>query len=102
MVALIQFLALAAIVLAVYLAYSLYRSVSRSTALRQARSFWWQFNQAWAAATSGFWTTTTTPCDPQEQELARLLNGDYAKARRLAKAAGSADRAITQLLRDRR
>jgi hypothetical protein len=36
------------------------------------------------------------------EELTRLLNGDCAAARRLAKGAGSADRAIAQLLRDRR
>jgi hypothetical protein len=36
------------------------------------------------------------------EELARLLNGDRAAARRLAKGAGGADRAIAQLLRDRR
>jgi hypothetical protein len=99
---LIQLIGIASIALGLYGLIYLLRLKRRSTPRGKARSFWWQMNQAWAAATSGFWVTTTTPYDPREEELARLLNGDRAAARRLAKGAGSADRAIAQVLRDRR
>jgi hypothetical protein len=102
MSALIQVIGLASIALGLYGLIFLLQLNRRSAPRQKARGFWWQFNEAWAAATSGFWVTTTTPYDPREEELARLLNGDRAAARRLAKGAGGADRAIAQLLRDRR
>jgi hypothetical protein len=86
-----------AIAIALWLALSLLRH-RKQTGRR--RSFWWQMNQTWTSATT--WTTTITPYDSNEDELVRLLHGDRAQARRLIKVAGSADRAIAQLLRDRR
>lgn len=47
-------------------------------------------------------TSFSRPFVSKLDELTRLLNGDRAQAERLAEGAGSADRAIAQLLRDRR
>jgi hypothetical protein len=97
---LVQFLAYVAVYVAFRLLFSLVRSARRSRPGR-ARSFWWQFNQAWQSVTQS-WGVSFSPYDPDEEELVRLVGGDRRTARRLMKGAGSADRAIAQLLRDRR
>jgi hypothetical protein len=101
MVALIQLLALAAIALALYLVLLLLRT--RPTTYSPRRSFWWQLNHAWIERRSAL-REPDRPFrgDVRMDELISLCNGDRNTARRLADGAGSADRAIAQLLRDRR
>lgn len=93
--------ALGAIGLALWLLFGLARSSQRPRTPR--RSFWWQFNHAWIELRSAL-REVDRPSrrDPRMDELIALCHGDRNTARRLANGAGSADRAIAQLLRDRR
>jgi hypothetical protein len=100
MTTLIQLLALAAIALAAILALSLVQrspqSSSPSPRNRRPPS------PSWNSSDAAPFSSTVRRSATQADELIQLLGGDRATAQRLIESAGSVDRAIAQLLRDRR
>jgi hypothetical protein len=101
MIILIQLLALGAIALAAILALSLLQSQPKPPSPQSPRSRR-PPSPRWASDATPFSSAVRRSDGNQEDELIQLLGGDRATAQRLIESAGSADRAIVQLLRDRR